>query len=96
MKQWEYMDVAVHKTEPASTIPLLDEAGKLGWETTGIVDENHHYRIYLMKRPLGEEPTKTDARAPMKHSHSISFPCNVRCPHRGTEQEITINSATYA
>lgn len=94
MKTWEYNDVAVLKSDPASTIPMLDAAGALGWETTGIVDENHHYRIYLMKRPLGQDPTKTDAREPVKHSHSVRFPCNARCPHRGTSAEITLQTAT--
>ena len=56
MKKWEYNDVPVLKVDPSTTIPLLDAAGAEGWETTGIVNENYHYRIYLMKRLIDDSP----------------------------------------
>lgn len=87
MKKWEYQDVAVLKTDPASTIPLLDAAGDEGWETTGIVDENFHYKIYLMKRPVGD-PTD-EAGEEIKHDHSITRKCGAFCELRGTRHEIT-------
>ena len=87
MKKWEYQDVAVLKTDPASTIPLLDAAGDEGWETTGIVDENFHYRIYLMKRPTGG--TDEPAAEEIKHDHSVTRKCGAFCDLRGTKHEIT-------
>lgn len=92
MKTWEYQDVAVLKSDPASTIPLLDEAGRQGWETTGIIDENHHYRIYLMKRPLESAEEEPVAKKGVKHSHSIRYTCNRNCPQNGTIHEITRNT----
>lgn len=89
MKKWEYQDVAVLKTDPASTIPLLDAAGDEGWETTGIVDENHHYRIYLMKRPI-DQPVDEKGEE-IKHDHSITRKCGAFCDLRGTRHEITKN-----
>lgn len=88
MKLWEYMDVSILRTNPAMTIEALDAAGRDGWETTGIVEENSTYRIYIMKRPLGEDPKIRTATEAVKHDHSVRYRCSGRCPYLGTEHEI--------
>lgn len=90
MKKWEYTDVAVLKVNPAETIELLNAAGEEGWEFTGLVEENIHYKIYLMKRVVDEDEPVTESE--IKHDHSITRKCGAFCELRGTRHEITKNS----
>lgn len=96
MQRWEYGEVVVSKDRLYETIELLDAAGKEGWETTGVLEENHHYKMYLMKRPVLDERSldlKFGVESEVKHNHSIQFPCGVRCQNRGTSREITMQNA---
>jgi hypothetical protein len=87
MKKWEYGDVTVPKDAQWQTVELLDAAGAEGWETTGIVDETHHVKIYLMKRPV--EGTVDAPEVEIKHDHSVTRKCGAFCDLRGTKHEIT-------
>lgn len=90
MKQWEYSDVVIRKDMLHETLEALNLAGSEGWESTGIVEENHHYKMYLMKREVDTTPSPAKVSVDVKHSHSIRRRCSgySRCPMLGTPHEI--------